>query len=97
MVDRVSELVEQAVLMIREGSLWRAYVAVESAILDLKLRNSLEGQKAPPAPKRTAKKEELIALARNGLAALDFSGDKKKLLYELRTCRDALKAAVAKG
>ena len=97
MVDRVSELVEQAVLMIREGSLWRAYVAVESAILDLKLRNGLEGQKAPPTPKRTAKKEELIATARSGLAALDFSGDKKKLLYDLRTCRDALKAAVAKG
>ena len=97
MADRVRELVEQAVLMIQEGSLWRAYVAVESAILDLKLRNSLEGQKAPPAPKRTAKKEELVATARSGLASLDFSGDKKKLLYELRACRDALKAAVAKG
>ena len=97
MADRVQELVKQAASMIEGASLWRAYVAVESAILDLKLRNNLEGQKPPPATKKTANKEELIMTAKNGLAALDFSGDKKKLLYDLRVCRDALKAAVAKS
>lgn len=96
MIDRVKELVAQAATMLQEGSLWRAYVAVESAILDLKLRNNLEGQRPPPAPKRTAKKEDLVTAAKDGLAGLDFS-DKKKLLYDLRACRDALKAAVAKS
>lgn len=100
MSDRVQDLVQQAAALLVKAdgaSLWRAYLAVESAILDLKLRNNLEGQQAPPAPKRTAKKEDLIMIAKSGLAALDFSSDRKKLLYDLRTCRDALKAAVAKS
>lgn len=99
MADRVKELVQQAAAMLEQEdamSLWRAYVAVESAILDLKLRNGLEGQR-PPAPKRTAKKGDLISAAKKGLAGLDLSGDREKLLYELRACRDALKAAVAKS
>jgi hypothetical protein len=96
LADRVKELVIQATAMLQEGSLWRAYVAVESAILDLKLRNNLEGQSPPLSPKRNAKKDDLVAAAKDGLAGLDFS-DKKKLLYGLRACRDTLKAAVAKS
>jgi hypothetical protein len=98
--DRIAELLQQAAAMAANAdgtSLWRAYVAVECAILDLKLRYGLEGQPPPPAPKRTAKKEDLVAAAKEGLARLDAGGDRKKLLYDLRVCRDALKAALAKS
>lgn len=99
-MGRLDDLVRQAgeVLGKDDGnSLWRAYVAVESAILDVKLRHRLENEQPPPAPKRTAKKEDLIVQARSKLAQLDLQGDRKKLLYDLRSCRDALKAALAKS
>lgn len=96
-MDRLDALVQAAVRKLEEGSLWRAYVAVESAILDVKMRHGLEHEE-PPAPlKRTAKKDDLLADVRSRLSRLDLSGDKKKLLYELRACRDALKAALAKA
>ena len=100
MGDRIAELLQQAAAMAANAdgtSLWRAYVAVEYAILDLKLRYGLEGQPPPPALKRTAKKEDLVAAAKEGFARLDVNGDRKKLLYDLRACRDALKAALAKA
>ena len=81
---------------LENGMLWRAYVAVESAILDVKMRHRLELQAPPPSPKRTRKKDDLVADARSRLFQLDIGGDKKKLLYELRACRDALKAALAR-
>lgn len=81
-------------------SLWRAYVAVEYAILDLKLRHGLEHEPVPTAPKRAAKREDLLSTAREKLGHLDLEkevGDGKKLLYDLRECRDALKALLAKS
>lgn len=94
---RVRELVEQAALLAQAGSLWPAYVALERAILELKLRRGLEGEPMPPAPKRTAEKAGLVEAALAGLAQLDYGGDGKKLLYSLRSCRNMLKAAVAKS
>ena len=73
--------------------LWRAYVAVEYAILDLKLRHGLEGEN-PPA-KLTRKKAADIATAKSMLDRLDLASDGKKLLYDLRSCRDMLKSLVA--
>ena len=93
--SRVDGLVSQAKAMVDSNdrmSLWRAYVAIEHAILDVKLMHHLEGE-PPPKP---AKKADLAA-AKLMLERMDLSSDKKKLLYDLRTCRDALKAAVAKG
>lgn len=96
-MDRLGGLLQAAKEHLEEGSLWRAYVAVESAILDVKMRHGLELE-APPAPlKRTAKKDDLLADAKSRLLLLDAAGDKKKLLYELRTIRDALKATLAKS
>lgn len=78
-------------------SIWRAYVAVEYAILDIKLRYGLEQEPAPIAPKRTAKREELFATAIDILRDIDpAEKDKKRLLYRLRECRDCLKASLAK-
>ena len=96
-MDRLGGLVQAAVEYLEKGSLWRAYVAVESAILDVKMRHGLELEEPPVPPKRTAKKDDLLADAKSRLARLDVAGDKKKLLYELRACRDALKAALAKS
>lgn len=96
-MDRLDSLVQAAGRELEDGSLWRAYVAVESAILDVKMRYGLEHEEPPVPPKRTAKKDDLLADARSRLSRLDVSGDKKKLLYELRACRDALKAALAKS
>lgn len=96
-MDRLGGLVQSAMEHLEKGSLWRAYVAVESAILDVKMRHNLELEEPPAPPKRTAKKDDLLADARSDLARLDVAGDKKKLLYELRACRDALKAALAKS
>jgi hypothetical protein len=80
------------------ASLWRAYVAIEYAILDMKLRYGLEHEQSPPAPKRTAKRDDLLSAARGKLARLEIEEkDRKKLLYELRECRDALKALLAKN
>jgi hypothetical protein len=71
-------------------SLWRAYVAVEHAVLDVKMRHGLEGQARPAKPKKPD-----LEQARTMLAKLDPSADAKKLLYDLRACRDVLKALVA--
>lgn len=96
-MDRLDSLVQAAGRQLEDGSLWRAYVAVESAILDVKMRHGLEHEEPPTPPKRTAKKDHLLADAKSRLSRLDISGDKKKLLYDLRACRDALKAAIAKS
>ena len=72
-------------------SLWHAYVALEYAILDLKLRQGLEGNQ-PPTPVKSAD----LAIARSMISRLDpASVDKKKLLYDLRSCRNVVKALVA--
>ncbi|AIF82735.1 hypothetical protein NTE_00655 [Candidatus Nitrososphaera evergladensis SR1] len=100
--SRTRDLVGQAQGVLAKAddpaSLWRAYVAVEYAILDIKLRHGLEHEQSPPtAPKRTAKRDDLLAFAKEKLGRLDLEkGDRKKLLYELRECRDALKALLAK-
>lgn len=94
---RVRELAERAAQLARAGSLWPAYVALERAILELKMRRGLEGEPMPPAPKRNAEKAGLVEAALASLAQLDYGGDGKKLLYGLRTCRNMLKAAVAKS
>lgn len=91
------ELVTRAKSIISSGEpgkmdLWRAYVAVESAILDLKLRRQLEGQAPPPRP---ARKKVNIALAREMLDRIEHDAEPAKLLYDLRACRDILKALVA--
>lgn len=100
MADKTRELAAQAHDVLAgaadPASLWRAYVAVEYAILDVKLHHGLEHELPPAAPKRTAKTEDLLAVAREKLVGLDH-GDKKKLLYELRQCRDALKALLARA
>lgn len=93
----MGKLVEQAKSIVLESSnpdrmsLWRAYVALEYAILDLKLRHGLEGN-PPPKPVKSA---DLVA-AKSMICRLNVSsGDKKKLLYDLRSCRDVVKALVA--
>lgn len=96
-MDRLGELVEKAKAIVAgdpdRASLWRAYVALEYAVMDLKLRHNLEGQVQPAKP---AKKSVDIAQARSMLARLDLSGDdKRKLLHDLRSCRDVVKALVA--
>lgn len=91
----MSELVGKAKAIVAgdpdRASLWRAYVALEYAVMDLKLRHGLEGEE-PPKP---ARKTVDLAEARLLLARLDLSSDKKKLLYDLRSCRDVVKAIVA--
>lgn len=96
-MERLDSLVKAAGEHLEKGSLWRAYVSVESAILDVKMRHGLELEAPPVPPKRTAKKDDLIADARSRLSQIDIGVDKKKLLFELRACRDALKAALAKS
>lgn len=96
-MERLDSLVKAAGEHLEKGSLWRAYVSVESAILDVKMRHGLELEAPPVPPKRTAKRDDLIADARSRLSQIDVSVDKKKLLFELRSCRDALKAALAKS
>jgi hypothetical protein len=95
-LDRIDELVGRARAIIADdpdrAALWRAYVALESAILDLKLRYGLEGQAPPASP---SKKSIGISEARLMLEKLDLSGDRKKLLHDLRACRDVVKALVA--
>ncbi|MGI0019109.1 MAG: hypothetical protein ACREAY_01415 [Nitrososphaera sp.] len=92
--DKVRDLVQQAADAMQADA-WRAYVAIEYAVLEVKMRHGLEHEPSPPPVKRTAKKADLLALAGEKLVHLDYS-DAKKLLYELRICRDALKAATAK-
>lgn len=98
MSGKVQELLSQAKLLIHADNplrpeLWRAYVAVEYAILDLKLRHRLDG--APAPPKLTRKNAVDLALARSLLDRVDPISDEKKLLYDLRACRDVLKSLVA--
>jgi hypothetical protein len=72
-------------------SLWRAYIALEYSILDLKLHHGLEGNSQP----LTVKYADLTA-AKSIISRLDLSlGDKKKLLEDLRSARDILKSLLA--
>lgn len=96
-MEKLDRLVEQARSIVLENSnpdrmsLWRAYVALEYAILDLKLRYGLEGDPQPKPVKSTD-----LAAAKSMIMRLDLSsGDKKKLLYDLRSCRNIIKALVA--
>jgi hypothetical protein len=95
-LDKLGELIEKAKAIVAGNpdrtSLWRAYVALEYAVMDLKLRHNLEGEVLPAKP---AKKLIDIAEARSMLARIDLSSDSKKLLYDLRSCRDVVKALVA--
>ena len=59
----------------------------------MKLRRGLEGE---PLPTRLSRKSKIdVALARALLERIDLEVDEKKLLYDLRSCRDVLKALVA--
>jgi hypothetical protein len=96
-LDKLDRLVEQAKSIVvassnpDRASLWHAYVALEYAILDLKLHQDLEGNQ-PPKPAKSAD----LAAAKSMIGRLDPSaGDKKKLLYDLRSCRDMVKVLVA--
>jgi hypothetical protein len=96
-LEKLNRLVEQAKSILVESSnpdrlsLWRAYVALEYAILDLKLRYGLEGN---PSPKPV--KSADLTTVKSMIGRLDLSsGDKKKLLDDLRICRDIVKALVA--
>ncbi|HEX2471915.1 MAG TPA: hypothetical protein VHJ59_04110 [Nitrososphaera sp.] len=96
-MEKLDRLVEQAKSIVVESSnpdrlsLWRAYVALEYAILDLKLRYGLEGN-PPPKPVKSVD----LATVKSMIGRLDLSsGDKKKLLDDLRLCRDIVKALVA--
>ena len=95
-MDKLDQLLRQAKEIVAgnpdKQSLWRAYVALEYAIMDLKLRNRLEGEVPPPKP---TKKAIDIAEVRSLLAKVELSADKKKILYDLRSCRDIVKALVA--
>ena len=94
----MDRLVEQAKSIVVESSnpdrlsLWRAYVALEYAILELKLRYGLEGN-PPPKPVKSA--DLVAAKSMIGRLNVSSSGDKKKLLYDLRSCRNIVKALVA--
>ena len=95
-MEKLDRLVEQAKSILVESSnpdrlsLWRAYVALEYAILDLKLRYGLEGN--PPKPVKSPD----LTTVKSMISRLDLSsGDKKKLLDDLRLCRDIVKALVA--
>jgi hypothetical protein len=97
---KMRNLILQAINILAKAddptSLWRAYVAVEYAILDIKLRHGLEHVKPPPVPKRSTKRDELFSAAKAKLGELDIEKDDPgKLLYRLRECRDALKALLA--
>jgi hypothetical protein len=96
-LDKLDRLIEQAKSIVvansspDRASLWHAYVALEYAILDLKLCQGLEGNQPPKPVKSTD-----LAAIKSMIARLDpSSGDKKKLLYDLRSCRDMVKALVA--
>lgn len=96
-MENLYRLVGQARSIVVESSnpdkvsLWRAYVALECAILDLKLRLGLEGN-PPPQHVKSAD----LATAKLMIRRLDLSSqDKKKLLSDLRSCRDVVKAIVA--
>ena len=97
-MEKLDRLVEQAKSILVESSkpdrllLWRVYVALEYAILDLKLRYGLEGNPPPPKPVKSPD----LTTVKSMISRLDLSsGDKKKLLDDLRLCRDIVKALVA--
>jgi hypothetical protein len=97
LATKVEQLVKQAMSHISGDNpsrqdLWRAYVAVEYAVLDLKLRHKIEH--APPPPKRGRKDAGDLALAKRLLGGIDLAAEEKKLLYDLRACRDVLKSLV---
>jgi hypothetical protein len=96
-LEKLERLVEEAKLIVVESSnpdrvsLWRAYVALEYAILDLKLCYGLEGN---PQPKPVTSGD--LATVKSMIGRLDpSSGDKKKMLNDLRLCRDIVKTLVA--
>jgi hypothetical protein len=96
-LDKLDRLIEEAKSIVvassnpDRASLWHAYVALEYAILDLKLHHGLEGNQ-PPKPIKSAD----LAAAKSMVGRLDPSaGDRKKLLYDLRSCRDMVKALMA--
>ncbi|MDQ4050220.1 MAG: hypothetical protein M3093_01250 [Thermoproteota archaeon] len=96
-MENLYRLVEQARSIVVESGnpdkflLWRAYVALECAILDLKLHHSLEGN-SPPKHVKSAD----LDTARSMIGRIDVSSqDKRKLLSDLRLCRDIVKAVVA--
>ena len=96
-MDKLDRLIEEAKSIVvassnpDRASLWHAYVALEYAILDLKLHHGLEGNQ-PPKPIKSAD----LAAAKSMVGRLDPSaGDRKKLLYDLRSCRDMVKALMA--
>jgi hypothetical protein len=97
LAGKVEEQLEQAKKLLAANpgkpELWRAYVSIEYAILDLKLRHRIEH--APAPPKRGRKNPVNIDLARSLLDKIDVAADAKKLLYDLRECRDVLKSLVA--
>jgi len=100
-LENLRDLVQQASSILDSGldekSLWKAYVALESAILQLKLEHGLEHEPSPPRPKRSAKESELISVVKSKLSTLGVDGDKKLLLYNLRICRDALKILLSRA
>jgi hypothetical protein len=92
-LEKLDRLIEQAKSILVESSnpgrlpLWRAYVALEYAIL----RYGLEGN-PPPKPVKSPD----LTTVKSMISRLDLSsGDKKKLLDDLRLCRDIVKALVA--
>jgi hypothetical protein len=97
LAGKTEELVEKAKSLVAANpgkpEVWRAYVSIEYAILDLKLRHRLEH--APAPPKRRRKDAASIDLARSLLDKIDPAADTKKLLYDLRECRDVLKSLMA--
>lgn len=94
--DRLPEFLERAKKFLENGdrlALWQAYVAVEHAILDLKLRHGLEIQPA----KKVKKASDSLPAITTLIGKIDpTSKDKKKILEDLRQCRDLLKSIVAK-
>ena len=106
--EKVAELVASAKSLLSASaknpgapgdSYWRAYVALEYAILDLKLRASLEQPgNATPAKRQRAKKQtvgELAEAAKQKVDAIDLAASPPELLHQLRQGRDAAKALVA--
>jgi hypothetical protein len=97
LAGKTEELVAKAKSLVAANpgkpELWRAYVSIEYAILDLKLRHRIEHEPAPP--KRGRKDAARIDLARSLLDKIDPAADAKMLLYDLRACRDVLKSLVA--
>ena len=95
-LDKLDRLIEQAKSIVNASSkpdrtsLWRAYVALEYAVLDLKLRHDLEGNPAPKAVQTADLADAKLIIGRLNLD----SDDKRKLLYDLRSCRNIVKALV---